>query len=320
MGVGLKLTSVLGMIVVSDLISDSPAERSGLFQKDDVIVELNGKDVRKEPINVVMKKMYGPAGTPVTIRVDREGILQEPATLLREFVTVRSVITQDIDDDITYIHIRNFESSVVKEVFEDISERVIKIYDGGYMIVYPDAKKFILDLRKNRGGLLDRAAGMSSLFARNPRHVIVTAKFRHKENVLRIRDYEIEGIPSGIFRNIPIVMIVDEHTASAAEIVAEFIHQATGAPRVGKQTYGKGTIQADFLLKDGSALHLTVAEYFVGNARIKINNRGIVPEYEVDNPEFISADEQYPRRGVDLDRDLQLKKAIELLRKIPVKE
>lgn len=320
MGVGLELISVLGQTVVSGVIADSPADRSGLFQKDDIIVEINGKDVRRQPINVIVKKIHGLAGTPITIRVDREGKWRESVTLLRELVTIHSVIIQDLDDDITYIRIRNFDPSAAGDLFEEIANRVTKVFEGGYFVVYPEAKKFVLDVRKNHGGFLKSAVDISTFFARNPRHVILTAKSRHATKALRIGDFKIEGVPLGIFTRLQIVILVDDQTASAAEIVAEFIHQATGAPRVGTQTYGKGTLQRDFSLKGGDALHLTIAEYFVGNAKTKIDKKGITPEYEVENPAFISESRQYLQNRIDPDNDLQLKKAIELLRGMQPKE
>ncbi|MDP3770035.1 MAG: S41 family peptidase [bacterium] len=320
MDIGLELISLLGLTVVSGLIPNSPSDRSGLFQTDDIIVEINGKNMRKAPIDVIMHKMHGPPGTPVTVRVEREGKLREPVTLLREVMPIRSLVVEDIDDDITYIGIYNFNPSVVRELFTEIAKRVVEIFQNEYFEVYPDAKKFVLDLRNNPGGFINTVGGMSALFADNPKHIILTATSRHGQKVFRVGNFEMDGIPLGMFRSLHMILLVNKKTASAGEIFAAFMHEVMQTLRVGNRTYGKGTMQGNFTLKDGDALHLTIAEYSVGNARIKINNRGIVPEYEVDNPEFISADGQYPRKGVDLDRDLQLKKAIELLREMPVKE
>ena len=316
-GVGLELTTIQGRITVVTPIKDSPAEYSGMFESGDVIVEVDAQDIANQHMSVVIGKIRGPEGAPVTIRVERDGKKMDPVTLTRKKMFVASVTDQDIDDDITYISIREFNQQTHLELFNAIANRIIWRLEDGSFLVYVDERRFIIDLRKNPGGLLYSVLFASGFFSDDPEQIMVTTRGRNEEEIFRVGDYFTEGmpIPPGMFQKVRLVILIDAGTASGAEILAEFLHQATGAPRVGVQSYGKGTVQTEFLLKHGDALHLTIKKYFVGNNETPIDGIGINPEYPVET--VATPRNRLQKKTIDPENDPQLKKAIEILHAMP---
>lgn len=314
-GIGLELADAYASVEVTSIIENSPAEKSGRFEVGDVLIEVNGEDVSEKSTKIIVAKVRGSEGTEVTIRVQRKGKKLDPVILVREDIRVISVHALDIDEDITYIKIDSFNKTTPSQLMREMSLRLLfQSFDGKFFLNF-HAKKFILDLRENPGGVLEAVGMMCYLFADDDDHIVITEQSRKKEEILRVRDFVSYSttVPLGIFRTVKIVLIINETSASAAEIFAAFVHEATGAVRIGKKSYGKGSLQKIFPLEQEDALYLTIAEYFVGNQRIRINKIGIQPEYEVDNP--------IPEKGIDsagmhIDsvKDFQLNRAIQLLR------
>lgn len=314
-GVGLELDDGDTSVEVTSIIEDSPAERSGMFEVGDVLIEVNGEDVSKKSRKAIMAKVRGSEGTEVSIRVKRKDKKLDPIKLIRKDIWIRSVRAFDIDEDITYIKIDYFNKLTPGEFMGQMSLRLLfELSDGRWFFNF-NAKMFIYDLRGNSGGLLEAVGMMSYLFADGNDHIVITEQSRKGEKILHARYFVSDSttVPVGILKPVKSVLIINEATASAAEIFAEFVHEATGAVRVGKRSYGKGSVQRIFSLEDDDALYLTIAEYFVGNQKVRINKIGIQPEYEVDNPK---PDKSNNSAGVRIDpaNDPQLKKAIELLR------
>lgn len=315
-GVGLNLDDAHTYIEIASITKNSPAERSDKFQVGDVLVEVNGEDISTQSLKAIVLKIRGSAGTDVAIRVKRKGKKLDAIKLVREDISVRSVHAFDIDEDITYIRIDYFNKLTPGELVGEMALRLLFQLPSGEWFLDVNAKRFIYDLRGNPGGMLEAVGMMSYLFADNGDDIIITEQSRKERKILRARDFVADDIsvPVGLFKSVKSVLIINNRSASAAEIFADFLHQATGAERVGKKSYGKGSIQQIFPLEDEDGLLLTIAEYFVGNKKVRIDKIGIQPEYEVDNPKFDNHNNSTGIR-IDLKKDLQLKKAIELLRR-----
>lgn len=313
-GIGLQLIDAKTSVEITSIIENSPAKRSGKFQVGDVVIEVNGEDVSKKSTKIIVAKVRGPAETEVAIRVQRMGKKLDSVTLIREDIRILSVHAFDIDEDITYIKIDSFNRLTPADFAREMASRLLVTFPNGEQFFNLDAKKFIFDLRGNPGGILEAVGMMSYLFANGNDHIVIIEQSRKGEEIHRARDFvsDTTTVPVGIFREVDVVVIIDEASASAAEIFVAFVHEATGAPRVGKKSYGKGSIQKIFPLEQEDALSLTIAEYFVGNQRIRINKIGIQPEYEVDNPK--PDKEIVAGIRINPEKDPQLKKAIELLR------
>ena len=314
-GIGLELVDVNDSVKITSIIKNSPAEKSGTFEMGDILIEVNGKDISGQSIKTVIPHIRGSPGTEVIIRVRRKNKKLDAVALIRENIEIHSVHAVDIDEDITYVKIDYFNKLTPGELAHAMISRLLFESSPGNFFLNFGAKKFIYDLRENPGGILEAAGMMSYLFAENGDHIVITQQSRRGEDILRVRDFVADNIPIpvGIFRFVTIVLLVNEGSGSAAEIFAAFVHEATGAKRIGKKSYGKGSIQQVFPLKEEDAILLTIAEYLVGNQRVRINKIGIKPEYEIDNPESYKNDDAIGIR-IDLIRDLQLKKAIEVLR------
>lgn len=314
-GIGLVVSQKDIQVAITKILEDSPAQKSGQFQIGDVIIEVNGEDVSKSPAGAIVAKIRGDIDTSVTVRVQRDGAKRDPVTLTRKEFIVQSVNVRDIDDQITYVHIFDFNERTPDQFFFEVGRRLLVKLPDGRVALYPGLTKFVFDLRGNPGGLVDSVAMMSYFFSSDPNQIILTTHSRKGEVSLHVGNYMVNtsNIPPGVFHDIKLVILIDGKSASAAEIFAAFVHEATGAPRVGKKSYGKGSVQQIFRLSRGDALLFTIAEYFVGNQKTRIDKIGIQPEYEVDGTELVGND-AVPMQQGNPAHDPQLKKAIELLR------
>lgn len=313
-GIGLVVSGKDVPVAITKIIEDSPAQESGQLQIGDLIIEVNGEDVSKRPPGVITAKIRGDIDTSVTIRVQRNGAKRDPVTLTRKEVVVQSVSAHVIDDKITYVRISDFNERTPGQFFFEVGRRLLVELPDGRVALYPGLTKFVLDLRGNPGGVVDSVAMMSYFFSPDPNQIILTTRSRKGEVYLHVGNYMTNtfSIPPGVFHDVEIAILIDGGSASAAEIFAAFVHEATGAPRVGKKSYGKGSVQQVFRLSRGDGLLFTIAEYFVGNQKTRIDTIGIQPEYEVDG-----ADDADLMQQGDPAHDPQLKKAIELLRALP---
>ncbi len=312
-GIGLILSQDKTSIVIEGIMEQSPAQGSGMLSIGDEIIEVDGRDVSKEFLVEVVKRIRGHVGTQIIIRVRRNGVLLAPVTLVRQEIFIPSVYARDIDDHIVYVQVRDFNVHTPAEFFITIIRRLIVTPLFGEKYLNPYARKFIFDLRGNPGGLVDSVAWMSYFFSQDPNQIILTRKLRSRQEIFRISDIIPHArIEPGIFKDVRAVILIDQGSASAAEIFAAFVHEAVGASRVGKRSFGKGTIQEIFPLSHGDMVLLTIAEYFVGNSQTQIHHIGIQPEYEVERS--MQHHDDGSKIILDPAEDLQLKKAIEVLR------
>lgn len=272
-----------GNIVIVQPIEGSPAEEKGLLSGD-IIVEVNGESVLNMDTSVVASKVKGEAGTNVNLKIIRE---QENLTfdVERKEIKVYHVKSEIKENDIGYIKLSTFDegcSSEFEKAFNEIKE-------GG-------AKKLIIDLRDNTGGLVDEALNIADMIVQKDKKLLITVDSKdHKEETISKNEPII---------NMDIVVLVNEYSASASEILVGALKDNEEATVVGTKTYGKGVIQNVISMGDGSVLKLTTAEYFTPN-ETKIHKVGIEPDYTI---ELIK--EEKDQQEVDE----QLNKAIELLK------
>ena len=291
-GIGVYLTEnkTDNTILVVGVMKNSPALEAGM-QEGDVITKVNDVAYTGEDIDEAIKIMKGEEGTNVKVTILRDGKEIE-LDVQRKKINVEHVSSQMLENNIAYIQIDSFDSSVA----ESFKNQITELRNGG-------ATKIIIDLRSNGGGIVTEATEIAELFLEKGETILITKGKKDKEELTTS-----EKDP--IIKDIPVVVLVNEGTASASEILAGALKDKyENTTIVGKTTYGKGVIQTLYNLSDGSGLKITTEEYYTPNHK-KINKEGIKPDVEVD----LTKDENgYYETGID--KDAQLLKAIEILKK-----
>lgn len=291
-GIGVYLTENKSdnTILVVGVMKASPALEAGM-QAGDIIEKVNDVVYTGEELNDAIKILKGEEGTDVKVTVIRDG-KEIDLNVTRKKITVEHVASQMLNDDIAYVQVDSFDSGVATAFKQQITE----LQKGG-------AKGIIIDLRSNGGGIVDEATGIADLFlAKNETILITKGKEKDEEKTLSKND--------PIIKDIPVVVLVNGGTASASEILAGALRDKyPNTTIVGKTTYGKGVIQTLYNLSDGSGLKITTEEYYTPNHN-RINKEGIKPDVEVDLTK--DADGYYE---TDIEKDVQIKKAIEILKK-----
>ena len=263
-GIGIEITIRKDVLTVVSPIEDTPAFQAGV-KAGDQIVRIDGKSTKDITIIDAVKKLRGPKDSKVTITIMRENMPRpKDIVLTRGIIKIKSIKSKIFDDNIGYIRIASFQEKTVddlKKTIEEVNARV------------QTPKGLILDLRNNPGGLLNQAVAVSDVFLKSG--VIVTTKGRVKsmETASMARD-------DGYEPTCPIVVLVNEGSASAAEILSGALQDNGRALVVGTQTFGKGSVQTVIPLEDGSALKLTTAKYYTPKGR-SIQAEGITPDIVV---------------------------------------
>ncbi|MFR5191244.1 MAG: S41 family peptidase [Lachnospiraceae bacterium] len=272
----------MGYVRVSKIIKNTPAEASGL-QQDDYIYKVDGEDMQGKDSSYVVSKIKGEAGTKVTITVVREGATDPiDIEVERQKIESPTVEYQMLDNDMAYIQITEFDL-VTTDQFEQAYKQAQA--DG--------MKGLILDLRSNPGGNLSTVCDIARMIL--PKGLIVYTEDKYGKR----EEYTCDGANQ---IKVPLVVLTNGYSASASEILAGAVKDYGIGTLVGTTTYGKGIVQKVINLSDGSAVKLTVSNYFTPNGN-NIHKIGIEPDVEV---EFDA--EQY-KNGVDN----QLEKAKEVL-------
>lgn len=272
----------MGYVRVSKIIKNTPAEASGL-QQDDYIYKVDGEDMQGKDSSYVVSKIKGEAGTKVTITVVREGATDPiDIEVERQKIESPTVEYQMLDNDMAYIQITEFDL-VTTEQFEEAYKQAQA----------DEMKGLILDLRSNPGGNLSTVCDIARMIL--PKGLIVYTEDKYGKR----EEYTCDGANQ---IKVPLVVLTNGYSASASEILAGAVKDYGIGTLVGTTTYGKGIVQKVINLSDGSAVKLTVSNYFTPNGN-NIHKIGIDPDVEV---EFDA--EQY-KNGVDN----QLEKAKEVL-------
>ena len=262
-GIGIEITVRDGILTIISPIEGTPAEQAGLQAKD-LIVKINGKATRNMPSLEAIKQLRGLKGSEVTLSIYRDGWQElKEFTIIRDIISLHSVNGLFLEPGFAYVRITNFQSKTTK----DVKKLLIKLEEDELI------KGLILDLRNNPGGLLDQAISVSDIFLNQG--LIVYTKGRKQEQNMTFQAHANNG------KNLyPLVILVNEGSASASEIVAGAIQDHKRGVIVGTQTFGKGSVQTILPMPGGSGLRLTTARYFTPNGR-SIQATGIVPDVEV---------------------------------------
>ncbi len=266
-GLGIQITVKDDKLVIIAPIEDTPAWREGL-QAGDWITHIEGKSTNGMRINDAVHLMRGPIGTSITISVLREG-LDKPKdyTLVRDAIPIKSVKEYELmKGDVGYIRVMTFTENTEKESKDAYNELEAKA--GGKL------KGLVLDLRSNPGGPLDQAVKLSNMFLSEGPVVSVKGRLESSKQT----DYAKK---KDAILDLPMVVLVNQHSASASEIVAGALQDHGRAVILGKLTFGKGSVQQLRTLKDGSGLKLTTAYYYTPSGR-SIQENGIQPDVDVD--------------------------------------
>ena len=291
-GIGVYLTEnkTDNTILVVGVMKNSPALEAGM-QEGDVITKVNDVAYTGEDIDEAIKIMKGQEGTNVKVTILRDGKEIE-LDVQRKKINVEHVSSQMLENNIAYVQIDSFDSGVA----ESFKNQITELRNGG-------ATKIIIDVRSNGGGIVTEATEIAELFLEKGETILITKGKKDKEELTTS-----EKDP--IIKDIPVVVLVNEGTASASEILAGALKDKyENTTIVGKTTYGKGVIQTLYNLSDGSGLKITTEEYYTPNHK-KINKEGIKPDVEVDLTKDANG---YYETGID--KDAQLLKAIEILKK-----
>ena len=302
-GIGAYMEVKDGHIVVSAPMDGSPAQRAGL-RPGDIILKVDGQNVADLPLDEVVARILGPAGTQVTLTIldPKTGNMRD-VTLQRAKITVENVSWQQLPGT-TVAHVRIAAFS--KGVTQDLKRALAGVQRQ-------EMTGLVLDLRSNPGGLLNEAVGVAS-------------QFLGEGNVLLVKDAKgnTTHVPvqsGGVALDIPIVVLVDQGTASAAEIVTGALQDAGRATVVGETTFGTGTVLQEFPLSDGSVLLLATQEWLTPKGRV-IWHQGLEPDTTVVLPSDAEPLSPLTERGLTVEQlqdssDAQLLQALELLTETP---
>ena len=280
-GIGVWLKQKGNDLEIVSVLPDTPAQGAGL-QRGDVITTIDGEPVVEMSSDEAVARIKGREGTEVALSIERDG---EPIalTLVREEIELPNLISRRIDGDLGYVQLFGF----ARGAGDQVKKRIGDMVDDG-------VKGIVLDLRDNGGGLFQEAVEVASAFIEDG--TIVTYKERASEDVV----YEAEG---DAFEDLPLVVLVNEGTASASEIVAGALQDLDRAMIIGTETYGKGSVQQVVPLADSSALKLTIALYFTPNGT-DLNGDGIDPDIVVEIPD------PEPKTDVQRSRAVEILKGI----------
>ena len=260
-GIGIEITIRKDILTVVSPIEDTPAYNAGI-KAGDHIIQIDGKSTKDITIMEAVKKLRGPKDSKVTVTIMREDMTKpKDFVITRSIIKIKSVKSKIYDEHIGYIRVSSFQERTaddLRKVLKDIKAK------NGVL------EGIILDLRNNPGGLLNQAVAVADVFLKSG--VIVSTKGR-------TRNMETKSVAKddGDEPMCPIVVLVNEGTASAAEIVSGALQDNGRALILGTQTFGKGSVQTVIPLEDGSALKLTTAKYYTPNGR-SIQAEGIKPD------------------------------------------
>ena len=268
-GLGIEITIKDGMLTVITPIEDTPAWRAGI-KSGDRIVKINDELTREMSLTDAVKKMRGKPGIVIKL-----SILREKDKKILDFAIKRDVIkikdvknARILEDGIGYIRLTEFR--------ENTSQQLSAAMSG---LSKQKMNALILDLRNNPGGLLEEAARITGKFIPQGKLIVYT-KSRKKSQDIRFTSQVKNPI-----LNLPLVILINEGSASGSEVVAACLQDYKRAMIIGTKSFGKGSVQAIIPLGDGSALKLTISKYFTPSGRV-IHGKGVVPDIivEADNP------------------------------------
>jgi carboxyl-terminal processing protease len=310
-GLGIEITLRDDVLTVVAPIEGTPAYRAGI-QPGDRILKIEGLSTKDMQLADAVKRMRGKPGSKITITIVREGWTEPKDFLItREQIRVQSVKSNQLESGIEYIRLRQFQEQTSNDL-ETALEKYTK--DG-------KITGLVLDLRNNPGGLLTSAVEVTEKFLEPGKLVVYT------EGRVRNQNMRFSSNSKRTFTDFPIVVLVNQGSASASEIVAGALQDWGRAVVLGTQSFGKGSVQTIIPLSDGSGLRLTTAKYFTPKGR-SIHGKGITPDIVVEGPKTTAVaaagEGAAPTPPVNetpqeqLKRDPQLQRALDLLKAMKI--
>ena len=286
-GLGIEVSMEGGVVKVISPIDDTPASRVGV-KAGDYIVRINGEQVQGKTLMEAVNLMRGPVGSPIEITIRRKGLKKAKIfTIIREIIEIKSVISKLIDNEIGYLRLRAFNENSSNQLKGEIS----KLEKNNKLVGY------ILDLRNNPGGLLSQAVRISDFFL-DDGEIVSTRGRKSRENrkFFAKKGDRIKGKP--------LIVLINNGSASAAEIVAGALQDQKRAVLLGEATYGKGSVQSIIPLRNKGAIRLTISKYYLPSGK-SISEVGVTPDIRVEEE-----DEEF---SINTITDNQLNYAVKLL-------
>ncbi|MBO6281170.1 MAG: S41 family peptidase [Alphaproteobacteria bacterium] len=263
-GLGIEITQESGVVKVISPIDDTPAAKAGI-KAGDYITDINDETVIGLTLNEVVNKLRGKVGTKVKITIRRVNTKPFTVTLKRDEIKIQSVKSEIKNDDILYIRISGFN--------EDIDEAITTAVKDARQKLKNKLSGLVIDVRNNPGGLLDQAVKVSDLFLEQGE--IVSTRSRNEEDTIKF-----SATAGDIAENLPIVVMINEGSASAAEILAGALQDHHRAVILGEKSFGKGSVQTVIPLRNNAAMRVTTARYYTPSGR-SIQAKGIEPDIKV---------------------------------------
>ncbi len=291
-GIGIEITIKDGILTVVSPIEGTPAYEKGI-KAGDKIIKIENEPTKDMSLMDAVKRLRGFKGTPVTISVHRQGWTElQEITIIRDVIPIHSVKAKILEPGFAYVRITNFQSQTSKDLKKSLKS----------LTKETEIKGLILDLRNNPGGLLDQSVKISDLFLEEG--LIVFTKGRHTN-----QDMEFKAHSTGTLYSFPIVVLVNEGSASASEIVAGALQDNKRALVLGTQTFGKGSVQTIIPMNDGAGLRLTTARYYTPSG-VSIQAKGITPDIIIPFKP-VNGDEEVETKQPKFLREKDLKRHME---------
>jgi len=286
-GLGIEVSMESGVVKVITPIDNTPASRAGI-KAGDYIIKINNKQVRGKTLMEAVNLMRGPVGTSIEITVRRKNLRNAKVfKITREVIEIQSVVSKLVDDKVGYLRLRAFNENSSNQLKKEIS----KIEKNKKLVGY------ILDLRNNPGGLLSQAIKITDFFLDNGE--IVSTKGRDTRENRKFFAKTGDNI-----KGKPLIVLVNNGSASASEIVAGALQDQKRAVLLGETTFGKGSVQQIIPLKNNGAIRLTVSKYYLPSGK-SISDIGVIPDIKVE--------EEGEEFSINTETDNQLNYAIKLL-------
>ena len=280
-GIGVQVGAIENKIVIIAPIKDSPSDKAGLLSGD-IIEKFDGTVYSGEQLNEAVSYITSPERDQVKLTIKRKDENSFDVKVKKEEIKIKSLEGEMVNSNIGYIKIDTFMN---ENTASDFKDKIKELEDKGM-------KGLILDLRNNPGGLLSEAIGVASQFI--PKDNVITYTIDKYEN--KNESLSVGGIAQGM----PLVVLVDNGSASASEVVTGALRDYKAATIVGKTTFGKGIVQQPFKFKNGiGGLKVTVSKYYTPNGE-NIHKKGITPDFEVEITEDIN------KADYDKSKDEQL--------------
>ena len=285
-GLGIEVSMEAGVVKVITPIDDTPAARAGI-KAGDYIVRINGEQVQGKTLMQAVNLMRGPIGSSIEITIRRKGLKKAKIfKITREIIEIQSVVSKSIDNKIGYLRLRAFNENSSNQLKKEIS----KLEKNNKLVGY------IFDLRNNPGGLLSQAVKITDFFL-NDGEIVSTRGRKSRENrkFFAKKGDRIKGKP--------LIVLINNGSASASEIVAGALQDQKRAVLLGETTFGKGSVQSIIPLRNRGAIRLTISKYYLPSGK-SISEVGVSPDIRVE--------EQEKEFSINTGTDNQLNYAIKL--------